>query len=89
MLARARALRVKYREGLCFHTPDETGVRAELGASAVIAVDGDSWEAVDFPADERHLQGYRYASTDDDAGTMTHLVGGQPTESHPLRPGPR
>jgi hypothetical protein len=59
-----------------------------IGGAAVLALDPTTWESVDFAADDRHMQGYRYASTDDDLGLVTHLVDGEPTDVHSLQTRP-
>lgn len=88
VLARCRALRVEWRDGLRYHTAGPEGIQEDVGAAAVLALDSTTWEDVDFLADERHMQGYRYVITDDDAAVVTHLVGGAPTVTEPLSASP-
>lgn len=82
--ARCRALRIEYRENLHEHTPDH-GVHAPIPYAAVLALDASTWELVDFPAHPNHQQGYRYAFTDDDAQTVTHLINGVADGTFPLQ----
>lgn len=81
--ARARALRVEYRENLVEHTPDDDATHAAIRTAAVIALDSTTWERLDAPAHPAHQQGYRYVTTDHDADTVTHLINGQPDPTVP------
>ncbi len=80
--ARARVRSIGFREDAVRHTPnDGTGELEHISATPTLELDPESWELGDAPCAATHQRGFRYVSTDDDAGTITHLVKGEPSST--------